>query len=227
MWVFRPTCPFLSMKRVIKAVNIAYPGEALWHSILPLMPQKEKTAAENLNHNITVLWPNPSNSIKQERHGSLQFSSEITHSFLRVKKWKLGCSQVLRNVVSASPWWYSLQLYSHTIFFFSSASELIQGTNLVLHFAYWTWVPYLIYCTHWNYPLRHEWWMSLEVSLWHSCLLCSVQKHWWNYLQSDRKYELNCQSPFLWVSSPKGLNFQKAPELHNTFSAWSSSLSQL
>lgn len=187
MCFFRPTCPFLSMKRVIKAANIAYPGEALWHSILPLMPQKE-TAAESLNHNITVLWPNPSNSIKQEGHGSSNLSSEITHSFLRVKEWKLGCSQVLKSMVRASPWCYSLQLHSHTIFFFSSASGLIHGTNLVLHFAYWTRVPYLIYCTHWNYPQRHDLWMSLEVSLWHSYWLCSVQQHWQNCLQSDGKY---------------------------------------
>lgn len=34
----------------------------------------------------------------------------------------------------------------------------------------------LILCTHWNYPLRSDCWISLEVSLWHSCLLCSVQK---------------------------------------------------
>lgn len=46
-------------------------------------------------------------------------------------------------------------------------------------------------------------------------------------VQCDRKHELNCQSPFLWVNSSKGLNFQKPPELHNIFGTRSSSLSQL
>lgn len=216
MVFFRPTCPFLSMRRGIKAANIPYPGEALWHSILPWMPQKGKTAGETLNHNITVLWPSPSNSIQQEGHGSSHLSSEITHSFFCVKEWKLGCSQV-RSVVSASPRWCSLQLHTPTILILSSPSGLIQGTNLALYFAYWTWLPFLI-C---------DWWMSLEMSLWHSCLLCSAQKHWWNYLQSDRRYKLNCQSSFLWVTRPKGLNFQKAPELHNIFGAWRFSLSQI
>lgn len=76
------------MKGVIKAANIAYPGEALWHSILPLMPQNEGTAAEYLNLNITILWPNPSNPFEQKVYGSSHLSPEITQQSLHVEVWK-------------------------------------------------------------------------------------------------------------------------------------------
>lgn len=117
---------------------------------------------------------------------------------------------------------------SHTILF-SSASGIIPGPNLVPHFAYWTWVPYLIYCTHWHFPLWSDWWISLEVSVTFLFSSLCPQTSVTLFVESDcdRKYELNCWSRFVWATSPKGLNFQKAPELHNIFGAWSSSLSQL
>lgn len=145
--------------------------------------------------------------------------------------WKSASRVVVKcSVPRASPWWYSLQLHSHTIFFFSSASGLCQGISLVLHFAHWAWVPSLIYCTHWNYPLRSDWWMPLEASLWHSCLLCSVQKHWWNYLQSAMCQEIQTELPksiSLRYYSKRSEFSEGTRTAQCRFGAWISSLSQL